>query len=76
MLIDVAISGARNMIKKEAEILNYKDLNSRHTAYIECENKSDTRNKRGNWNHFKIIQKKMGKQVSILESDDLDLQGY
>jgi ATP-dependent RNA helicase RhlE len=26
--------------------------------------------------HFKIIQKKMGKQVSILESDDLDLQGY
>jgi ATP-dependent RNA helicase RhlE len=26
--------------------------------------------------HFKIIQKKMKKQVPILESDDLDLQGY
>jgi hypothetical protein len=29
MLIDVAISGDRNMIKKEAEeILNYKDLST------------------------------------------------
>jgi ATP-dependent RNA helicase RhlE len=26
--------------------------------------------------HFKIIQKKMGKRVDILETDDLDLQGY
>jgi len=26
MLIDVAISGDRNVIKKEAEILKYKDL--------------------------------------------------
>ena len=58
MLIDVAVSGERNVIKKEAEILNYKDLNSRPTAYIECKNKSATSNKRGNWNHFKIIKKK------------------
>jgi hypothetical protein len=64
MLIDVAISGERNEIKKEAEILHYKDLNSRHTAYIECENKSDTRNKRGNWNHFKITQKKTEQHIS------------
>jgi ATP-dependent RNA helicase RhlE len=26
--------------------------------------------------HFKIIQKKMGKKVSIVETDDLDLKGY
>ena len=26
--------------------------------------------------HFKIIQKKMGKRVSMVETDDLDLQGY
>jgi hypothetical protein len=26
MLIEVAISGDRNMIKKEAEILKYKDI--------------------------------------------------
>jgi ATP-dependent RNA helicase RhlE len=25
--------------------------------------------------HFKIIQKKMGKQVTILPTDDIDLQG-
>jgi hypothetical protein len=24
---------------------------------VECNNKSDTSNNRGNWNHFKIIQK-------------------
>jgi ATP-dependent RNA helicase RhlE len=26
--------------------------------------------------HFKIIQKKMGKQVEMLESDDIDLKGF
>ena len=26
--------------------------------------------------HFKIIQKKMGKQVNIIDSHDLDLKGY
>ena len=36
MLIDVANSGDRNVIKKEAEkILNYKDL----TAHVECKTK-------------------------------------
>ena len=33
MLVDVPISGDRNVIKKEAEkILKYKDLNNRNTA--------------------------------------------
>jgi hypothetical protein len=40
MLIDVAISGDRNVIKKEAEkILKYKDLNNRNTTHVECKNK-------------------------------------
>jgi len=64
MLIDVTVSGERYLIKKEAEILNYKDLNSGHTGYIECKNKSDTSNKRGNWNHFKIILKRPEQHVS------------
>jgi hypothetical protein len=52
MLIDVAIPGDRNVIKKEAEkILKYKDLT------IERKNKCNTSNNRGNWNHLKIIQK-------------------
>jgi hypothetical protein len=48
MLIDAAIPGDRNVIKKEAEkILKYK----------ERENKCDTSNNRGKWNHLKIIHK-------------------
>ena len=46
------------MIKKEAEkILKYKDLSNRNTAHMECKNKRDTSNNRGNWNDLKIIQK-------------------
>jgi len=57
MLIDVAISGDRNVIKKEAEkILKYKDYN-RNTAHVECKNKGDTSNNRGDWDYFKVIQK-------------------
>jgi len=48
MLIEAAISGDRNVIKKEAEkILKYKDLYSRNTAHVECKNKGDTSNNRG-----------------------------
>ena len=54
MLIDVAISGDRNVIKKEAEkILKYKDL----TIEIQRMWKGDTSNNRSDWDHFKIIQK-------------------
>jgi len=48
MLIDAAISGDRNMIKKEAEkILKYK---------VFIIGQSDTSNNRGDWNHFKITR--------------------
>jgi hypothetical protein len=58
MLIDVAIPGDRNVIKKEAEkILKYKDLNNRNTAHVECKNNGDTSNNWSDWNYFKIIQK-------------------
>ena len=56
MLIDVAISGDRNVIKKEAEkILKYKDLTIENTAHVECKNKGDTSNNRGDWDYFKVI---------------------
>ena len=43
------------MIKKESEkILKYKDLT---TAHVECKNKGDTSNNRGDWGYFKVIQK-------------------
>ena len=58
MLIDVAISGDRNVIKKEAEkILKYKDLTVEIQSHVEGENKGDTSNNRSDWDHFKIIQK-------------------
>jgi hypothetical protein len=47
MLIDVAISGDRNVIKKEAEKI--------YTVHVECKNKGDTSNNWSNWNYFKII---------------------
>jgi len=49
-----AISGDRNVIKKEAEkILKY----NRNTAHVERKNKGDTSNNRGDWDYFKVIQK-------------------
>jgi hypothetical protein len=50
MLIDVVISGDRNVIKKEAE----KILKS---AHVECKNKGDTSNNWRDWDHFQVIQK-------------------
>ena len=56
MLIDVAIPGDRNVIKKEAEkILKYKEL------ITEIQRKWNVKVKvitaiRGNWNHFIITQ--------------------
>jgi len=55
MLIDATISGDRNVIKKEAEkILKYFN---RNIVHLECKNKSDISNNRGNWNQCKIIHK-------------------
>jgi hypothetical protein len=56
MLIDVAISGDRNVIKKEAEKnLKYKRLYNRNTTYVECKNKGDSSNNRRDWDHFNVI---------------------
>jgi hypothetical protein len=53
MLIDVAVSGERNVIKKEAEkILKYKDLKIEIQEHVECNNKGDTSNNRSGWDHF------------------------
>jgi hypothetical protein len=40
VLIDAAISGDRNLIKREAEeVLKYKDLAKKKTTYVECKKK-------------------------------------
>ena len=58
MLIDVAISGDRNVIQKEAEkILKYKDLTIEIQRMWKVKKKGDTSNNRGDWDHFKTIQK-------------------
>ena len=55
MLIDVAISGDRNVIKKEAKkILKYKDLTIEIQRMWNVK-KSDSSNNRRDWDHFKII---------------------
>ena len=56
-LINVTISGDRNVIKKGAEkILTCERRHNRNSAHVECESKSDTGNNRGDWNHIKITQ--------------------
>ena len=48
-LLGVAIYGNRNVVKKESEkIKKYRDLNGSNTACVECKNRSDTSNNRGN----------------------------
>jgi len=56
MLIDVAITGDRNVIKKEAEkILQYEELKIEVQCMWNVKTKSDTGNNGGGWNRFKII---------------------
>ena len=58
MLIDVAIPGDRNVIKKEAEkILKYKRPRNRNTAHVECKNKGDTSNNWSDWTISKSFRK-------------------
>jgi len=55
MLIDVAISRDRNVIKKEAEkILKYKDLTVEIQGTWNVK-KGDTNNNRGDWDYFEVI---------------------
>jgi len=54
MFKDVGISGARSAIKKEAGKIKkiYIEIPcNRNRGHIDCKNKSDTSNERGNWNH-------------------------
>ena len=58
ILIDVAIPGDRNVIKKEAEkILKYKDLTIEIQRMWNVKTRGDTNNNWSDWNHFHIIQK-------------------
>ena len=55
--IDVAISGDRNMIKKEVKkILRYKVTTLEVLRMRKLKNKIYTSNSRGNWNRLKITQ--------------------
>jgi hypothetical protein len=55
MLIDVAISGDRNVVKKEAvKILKYKDLTIEIQRMWNVKTKVISRN-RGDWDYFKVI---------------------
>jgi hypothetical protein len=52
----VAISGDRNVIKKEADkILKHKDLTTEIQRKKKKKNKDDTSNNRGDWDYFKVI---------------------
>jgi hypothetical protein len=51
-----AISGDRNVIKKEAEkILKYKDLTIEIKRMWNVKTKGDSSNNRRDWDHFKVI---------------------
>jgi len=57
ILIDVAISGDRNVMKQGSEkILKYKDLVTEIQRMWNMRAKCDTGSKRGDWNRFKITQ--------------------
>jgi hypothetical protein len=55
VLIDVAISGDRYIIKKKAEKILKRPYNI-NSAQVECESKSDTSNSTGKQTHRKTIQ--------------------
>jgi len=38
-------------------IITINNNNSNNAAHVECKNKGDTSNKRGDWDYFKVIQK-------------------
>ena len=57
MLIDAAISGDRNVVKKGSEnFLKYKYLIVEIKHMRNMKTKNDTSNNRGNWNHLKTTQ--------------------
>jgi len=55
MLIDFAITGDKNVIRREGErILKYEDLTIGIQRMWNVKAKSDTGNNRGDWDYFKI----------------------
>jgi hypothetical protein len=57
MLTNAAISGEKNVVTKEAEnIPKYKDLTIEIQRMWKVKAKSDTSNKRDDWNNLHIIQ--------------------
>jgi hypothetical protein len=57
MLIDVAIPGDKNVIKKESEkVLKHKDLIIEIQRMCNVKTTVIPVNNRGDWNHFKITQ--------------------
>ena len=44
------------MMKEAQKFLKFREFAIEISARVECESKSDTGDKRGNWNYFKIIQ--------------------
>ena len=72
MLIDVAIPGDRNVIKKEAEkILKYKDLTIEIQRMWNAKNGGDTSNNRSDWDYFKVIQKIREQHIRKHEVEEL-----
>jgi len=57
MLIDAAISGNRNEIKKEAEkAVKHEDPITEYQRMWNVKVKNDIGNDKAEWNHFKITQ--------------------
>jgi hypothetical protein len=57
MLMYVAISGDRNVIKKvDEKFVKYTDPR-KNAAHVGCKNKCNATNNRVNWNHLRVIQK-------------------
>jgi PAB1-binding protein PBP1 len=58
MLIDVAISGDRNVIKERSpEDFKIQRPHNRNTAHVECKSKGDTGSDWSDWDHFKVNKK-------------------
>jgi len=45
------------IIKRNREDSKIYRPYNRNTAHVECKNKDDTSNNRGDWDYFKVIQK-------------------
>ena len=55
-LIDVAISGDRNVIKKGSrEDSKIQRPYNRNTVHVECTSKGDSSINKGEWDYFKVI---------------------